>query len=87
RCNVISLKYHLKTFTAMKRTIRNWSEYNAGLKQRGSLTFWVDGAVLTAWYNRERSGKPGASKELLLQCVALNHMIQIAKPDSICVEA
>ncbi|MEB3293429.1 MAG: hypothetical protein VKJ24_09725, partial [Synechococcales bacterium] len=32
RCNVISLKYHLKTFTAMKRTIRNWSEYNAGLK-------------------------------------------------------
>ncbi|MEB3293735.1 MAG: IS5 family transposase, partial [Synechococcales bacterium] len=45
----------------MKRTIRNWSEYNAGLKQRGSLTFWVDEALLEAWYNRERSGKPGAS--------------------------
>lgn len=26
--------------------IRNWFEYNAGLKQRGSVTFWVDEAVL-----------------------------------------
>lgn len=26
--------------------IRNWFEYNAGLKQGGSLTFWVDEAVL-----------------------------------------
>ncbi|MEB3295463.1 MAG: IS5/IS1182 family transposase, partial [Synechococcales bacterium] len=25
--------------------------------------------------------------ELLLQCVALNRMIQIAKPDSVCFEA
>ena len=47
----------------MKRTTRNWSEYNAGLKQRGSLTFWIDEAVLKAWYNPTLSGKPGASND------------------------
>lgn len=43
--------------------IRNWSEYNAGLKQRGSLTFWLDEAVLETWYNPTLSGKPGASND------------------------
>lgn len=41
--------------------IRNWSEYNAGLKARGSLTFWIDEAVLTQWIVPNLSGKPGAS--------------------------
>jgi hypothetical protein len=41
--------------------IRNWSEYNAGLKQRGSLTFWVDESVLEGWIDPYLSGKPGAS--------------------------
>lgn len=41
--------------------IRNWSEYNAGLKQRGSLTFWIDESVLEAWIASDSSGKPGAS--------------------------
>jgi hypothetical protein len=41
--------------------IRNWSEYNAGLKQRGSLTFWVNESVLEAWIAEDLSGKPGAS--------------------------
>jgi hypothetical protein len=26
----------------MKQTIRNWSDYNSGLRQWGSLTFWVE---------------------------------------------
>jgi len=42
--------------------IRNWSEYNAALKARGSLTFWVDEAVLEAWIVEDLSGKPGASR-------------------------
>jgi IS5 family transposase len=41
--------------------IRNWSEYNAGLKQRGSLTFWIDEAVLEQWIVPDVSGKRGAS--------------------------
>ncbi len=41
--------------------IRNWSEYNAGLKQRGSLTFWIEESVLEQWIDPYLSGKPGAS--------------------------
>lgn len=41
--------------------VRNWSEYNAGLKQRGSLTFWLNDAGLTAWYNQTPTGRRGAS--------------------------
>lgn len=41
--------------------IRNWSEYNAGLKQRGSLTFWIEPAVLDTWIEQEKTGKPGAT--------------------------
>jgi hypothetical protein len=41
--------------------IRNWSEYNAGLKQRGSLTFWINESVLEQWIVPNLSGKPGAS--------------------------
>jgi len=42
--------------------IRNWSAYNAALKQRGSLTVWVDEEVLSGWANTEKSGKRGASR-------------------------
>ncbi len=41
--------------------IRNWSEYNAGLKQRGSLTFWIEESVLETWIVDDLSGKRGAS--------------------------
>jgi Transposase DDE domain len=41
--------------------IRYWYEYNAGLKQRGSLTFWLDESVLEGWIVAELSGKRGAS--------------------------
>ena len=30
--------------------VRNWSEYNQSLKQRGSLTFWFDEKVIKAWH-------------------------------------
>ncbi len=36
-----------QTFTNMSYRIRNWSEYNAGLKQRGgSLTLWIEESVM-----------------------------------------
>jgi hypothetical protein len=53
--------------------IRNWSEYNAGLKQRGSLTFWVAEPVLEQWVVEALSGKPGASvlySDLAIQTMA-----------------
>jgi hypothetical protein len=36
---MISLKYYQTTIKAMKSTTHSWSEYNAGLKNRGRLTF------------------------------------------------
>lgn len=46
----------------MSYRVRNWSEYNAGLKQRGSLTFWLDEEVLCQWNQTEKTGKRGASE-------------------------
>ncbi len=48
--------------TKTQYRIRNWSEYNAALKFRGSLTFWVDEEVLKGWLNEQKTGKRGASK-------------------------
>jgi hypothetical protein len=45
----------------MSYRIRNWSEYNAGLKQRGSLIFWIEESVLEQWIVPDLSGNRGAS--------------------------
>jgi len=45
-----------------KYKVRNWSDYNAGLEQRGSITFWISEDVVAKWRNEEKSGKRGASK-------------------------
>lgn len=47
----------------MKRQyrVRNWSEYSAGLKHRGSLTFWVSQEALDDWLVCEKTGRRGAS--------------------------
>jgi IS5 family transposase len=39
--------------------VRNWSEYNAALRQRGSLTFWFSEEVLENWMYPEPTGAIG----------------------------
>lgn len=39
--------------------ITNWSAYNQALAARGSLTIWVEEAVLLAWQQVPHSGLPG----------------------------
>jgi hypothetical protein len=49
-------------FSAMKKPtyrIRNWSEYNSSLKQRGSLTIWVSSEAVENWTTDELTGEPG----------------------------
>ncbi len=41
--------------------IRNWSEYNASLKKRGSLTIWVSPEATANWTTDELTGERGAS--------------------------
>ena len=57
-----------------KYRVRNWSEYNAGLKRRGSLTIWLSEEVIEAWLNKEKTGKRGASNtynDLAIETVAM----------------
>ncbi len=43
--------------------VKNWREYNKSLKQRGSLTFWIDREVIDEWENKEKTGRRGASNK------------------------
>ena len=45
----------------MSYRIRNWSKYNAGLKQRGSVTFWLSDDVIADWLEPNLTGRRGAS--------------------------
>lgn len=41
--------------------IRNWTEYDTSLRQRGSLCFWISQELLDNWTTAEKSGHRGAS--------------------------
>jgi Transposase DDE domain len=41
--------------------IRNWSEYNASLKKRGSLKIWISSEAIANWTTDELTREPGAS--------------------------
>lgn len=44
-----------------KYRIRNWSDYNRSLVNRGSLTFWISEELLDNWIEEEKTGERGAS--------------------------
>jgi len=53
--------------------VRNWSQYNKSLVQRGSLTVWVSPEVLAAWTCVPPSGKRGHPRiycDVALECMA-----------------
>ncbi|WP_028025108.1 IS5 family transposase [Enterovibrio calviensis] len=42
-----------------KHKISNWKEYNQALKNRGSVTFWIDAAAIKSWRCNKHHGKRG----------------------------
>lgn len=51
--------------------IRNWSEYNKALVNRGSLTLWFDQDSIDLWHNTGHTGKRGRPQlysDLAIQC-------------------
>ncbi len=42
-----------------KYHVRNWAEYNEGLRRRGDLTVWFDEEAIANWM-ADKTGKPGA---------------------------
>lgn len=51
----------MKTKAKSNYKVRNWKEYDAGLKQRGSISFWVSEEVIEQWRNEQKTGRRGAS--------------------------
>jgi len=54
--------------------IRNWSDYNAALVARGSLTLWVEEQAVSSWLDPADTGQPGRPltySDLAVQCMAL----------------
>lgn len=45
--------------TKAQYRLRNWSEYNRALVQRGSLTLWITEDVVQMWYAMEQEQKRG----------------------------
>ena len=45
----------------MKFRVKNWAEYDAGLRRRGSLTLWVTPEVLDGWRAAHRATPGGQS--------------------------
>lgn len=41
--------------------VTNWREYNASLKLRGSLSFWISDDIADHWYAKKESAKTGRS--------------------------
>ena len=49
-------------YTKSQNRIRNWPEYEAGLKRRGDLTVWLSTSALDAW-RAPANGKPGGQRK------------------------
>jgi Transposase DDE domain len=43
----------------MKFRVKNWAEYEAGLRRRGSLTLWVTPEALSLWQAPKRTTRGG----------------------------
>ena len=61
--------------------LRNWSEYNASLVNRGSLTLWIETDIAAWWLRQDKSGKPGASHtysdRAVETCLALRLLLKL----------
>jgi hypothetical protein len=65
----------------MQFKVRNWAEYEAGLRRRGSLTMWVTEAAIDAW-NAEQRSTPGGqatySDNAIQTCLMLRSAFKLA---------
>ncbi len=61
--------------------LRNWSEYTQALRQRASLTLWVEEAAVSGWIKQELSGRRGASDyysdSAILCCLTLKQIYHL----------
>src|SRR3954447_21922284 len=64
-----------------KRRVTNWREYDAGLRQRGSLTVWFTADAVQAWQAEPRTtrgGQPDYSPLAILTALTLKAVFRLA---------
>ena len=63
-----------------KRKVTNWREYDAGLRQRGSLTVWFTDEAVQAWQAEPRTtrgGQPDYSALAILTALTLRAVFRL----------
>jgi hypothetical protein len=61
----------------MKFRVKNWAEYDAGLRRRGSLTLWVTAEVLNSWQAPRRT-TPGGQYSYSELAIETSMMLRLA---------
>jgi transposase len=61
----------------MKFRVNNWAEYDAGLRRRGSLTFWITPEVLDGWQAARRT-TPGGQSSYSELAIETGMMLRLA---------
>ena len=61
----------------MKFRVKNWAEYDAGLRRRGSLTLWVTPEVLDGWRAARRT-TPGGQAVYSELAIETGMMLRLA---------
>lgn len=64
-----------------KRKVMNWREYDASLRQRGSLTVWFSDAAIEGWRAKPRTtrgGQPCYSPLAILTALTLRAVFRVA---------
>ena len=61
--------------------VTNWAEYDAALRQRGSLTIWFTAEAIAAWRaepHRTRGGQPHYSALAIRTALTLRAVFRLA---------
>ena len=64
-----------------RHRVTNWAEYDAALRQRGSLTVWFTEAAVAAWRTVPRAspgGQPHYSALAILTALTLRAVFRLA---------
>jgi len=64
-----------------KRRVLNWAEYDAALRQRGSLTIWVTEEAIAHWKAAPRTtpgGQPSYSDQAITTALMLRAVFRLA---------
>ena len=67
-----------------QRKVTNWPAYEAGLRQRGSLTVWFTDEAVAAWTaapRTTRGGQPFYSPLAILTALTLRAVFRLALKD------